>query len=172
MKEIWKPIKEWEGIYEVSNLGRIKTLKRKGQREQINKHAVNNSGYYIVVLSEKSRGKKYASLHRIVAETFIPNPENKPCVNHINRNKLDNRVVNLEWTTFKENTNWSYENIARANREKIKNFKRIKCIETGKTYNSCSDAARDFKCSVSLIADAAKGYHGHHRAKGLTWQIL
>jgi hypothetical protein len=92
--EIWKPIQDAEG-YEVSNLGRVK---------RINKDTCLTQGfwgdYYTVVL-----GRKYGAhlVHRLVAKAFIPNPDDKPQVNHLNGNKRDNRAENLEWVTAKEN---------------------------------------------------------------------
>lgn len=99
--EIWKPVPEYAGYYEVSNLGRIRRIKT----GKILKGYLNE--YYRVVLTVDSKGKDY-SVHRLVAMTFIPNPENKPDVNHIDGNKLNNRVDNLEWTTRSENMKHAY----------------------------------------------------------------
>lgn len=110
--EIWKPIKNYEGFYEVSNLGNVKRLEsytrhpsgsRKIVRERILKLS-NCNGYRIVMITnENSRLNKM--IHRLVAEAFIINPESKKHVNHINGIKHDNRVENLEWNTPKENEN-------------------------------------------------------------------
>ena len=111
MKEEWKDIPGYEGLYQVSNLGRIKSLARKvktknghyqGYNEKILKMGTNNSKYYMVVLCKN--GKTNAKLvHRIVAEAFIPNPDNKPCVDHIDTNIYNNNVNNLRWCSQKEN---------------------------------------------------------------------
>ena len=100
--EIWKPIKDYEGLYEISNLGRVKSLNysRTG-KEQILKPQKRKNGYLGVILCYKNT-QKQVNIHRLVAEAFIPNPENKPYVDHINTDKLDNRACNLRWVTQKE----------------------------------------------------------------------
>lgn len=118
MKEVWKPIEGYEGLYEVSNLGRIKSLRRDvaipnprlgtvGYRtypERIKPCVENRHGYYQVTLSKEAKSRTLR-VHRLVALAFIPNPDNKPYINHIDGNKKNNRVSNLEWCTASEN-NW------------------------------------------------------------------
>lgn len=110
--EIWKPIAGFENEYAVSNLGRVKSLERmvvhrnrtQPKHERILKNYKGRQGYYSVVLCKDN--KTYPRLvHRLVAEAFIPNPENKPCVDHIDTNPLNNYVDNLRWVTQKENCN-------------------------------------------------------------------
>lgn len=112
MKEVWKPIAQFNGRYDVSNKGRIRSWINMGRRKlktpEIRKTGYNNCGYEYIVISYKS--KQYTeSIHRLVAITFIPNPENKPCVNHIDGDKTNNHASNLEWMTHKENTRHGME---------------------------------------------------------------
>jgi hypothetical protein len=121
MEEIWKDIQGYEGLYQVSNLGRIKslgrTIKRIGPKgkifdrtypEKVLKYGKDKKGYYRTVLSLDGINTT-VKVHRIVAQTFIPNPENKPQVNHIDGNKTNNRIDNLEWCNNQENQDHSWK---------------------------------------------------------------
>ena len=100
MLEIWKEIKSYEGIYQISNFGKVKRLYKNG-KIHILKPRINHKGYARVALCSRSR-KEYC-VHRLVGEAFIINPYNKPQINHIDGNKLNNNVNNLEWVTPREN---------------------------------------------------------------------
>lgn len=100
--EIWKPIIGYEGLYEVSNYGRIISFKKNVKR--ILKLQKDKDGYLICGLWNNNKCKTI-KIHRIVAEAFITNPENKPEIDHINTDRTDNRVENLKWVTPKENRN-------------------------------------------------------------------
>lgn len=106
--EIWKDVVGYEGIYKVSSLGRIKRVGKyrnqtaEWESERVLKPAQKPNGYKFCQLS-KNNETKAKHIHRLVAEAFIPNPDNKPTVNHKNGNKEDNRVENLEWATYTEN---------------------------------------------------------------------
>lgn len=110
MEEIWKDISGYEGFYQVSNMYRVKSLERivnsgNGKRiegSKIIKMRLNERGYYRLSLSKNGECKNF-TLHRLIAKAFIPNPHNKPEINHINGIKTDNRIDNLEWVTTKEN---------------------------------------------------------------------
>lgn len=103
-KEIWKDIPGYEGMYQVSNLGRVKSLVRKGKTyEVILKQFSNGHGYLQVFLTRNSITKSY-KVHRLVAQAFIPNPQNYRCIDHINTIRTDNRVENLRWVSHKENS--------------------------------------------------------------------
>lgn len=103
MKEIWKDIEGYEGLYQVSNLGRVKSLKSK----RFLKLSVNEKGYLRCHLS-KCGGSKHWRVHRLVAQAFISNQDNKPEINHIDGDKSNNCVTNLEWVTSSENHIHSY----------------------------------------------------------------
>ena len=104
-EEIWKSIKSYEGLYEISSLGRVKSLNYRGTgKEKVLKNIEDYKGYLMVGLTKNGKQKKF-KIHRLVAEAFIPNPEGKPCIDHINTIRNDNRVENLRWVTYKENNN-------------------------------------------------------------------
>lgn len=116
-KEIWKPIKDYEELYEVSNLGNVRSVdryvnaklngvltKRKIEGTNI-KPYLHKTGYYIVKLSKNGK-RKNIKIHRLVAEAFIDNPNKLKCINHKDENKLNNYVENLEWCSYKYNNNY------------------------------------------------------------------
>lgn len=100
MPEQWRPVVGYEGMYEISDFGRLKSFKRRN--EKILKPGKNTDGYLLMPISNGIK-RKTQSMHRYVAFAFIPNPENKPEVNHKNGTKDDNGLYNLEWVTPKEN---------------------------------------------------------------------
>lgn len=117
MEEMWKDVEGYEGLYQVSNYGRVKNLERKipyrfGLRtipERILKNCENEYGYLYVRLCKETNSKKY-KIHRLVANAFIENPDNKKCVNHKDGNKKNNCVDNLEWVTHSENMQHAADN--------------------------------------------------------------
>ncbi len=121
-KEIWKPIKNWENIYEISNTGKIRSVERtitaiNGRSNKpfnriypskIRVQRMQKDGYMEVNLSVNQKSK-LIRIHRLVAEAFIANPKDKPQVNHIDGNKTNNHVSNLEWNTQSENQIHAYK---------------------------------------------------------------
>lgn len=112
MKEIWKDIKEYEGYYKISNLGVVKSLARnvydkdgifqRAKKENIKKQNLSTDKYYLVTLSRDGKNKTI-SVHRLIAQTFIDNPNNYEEVNHIDTNRVNNSIENLEWCTHQQN---------------------------------------------------------------------
>lgn len=103
MIEEWKDIEDYPN-YQVSSMGRIKSLNyNKTGKEKIMKVTPCN-GYFNLTLCKDGKTKQF-QIHRLVAQAFIPNPENKPEIDHINTDRTDNRVENLRWVTHKENSN-------------------------------------------------------------------
>lgn len=173
MEEIWKDVKEYEGIYQVSNLGRVKALERtwysgrngctkKTKPEHIMKYRLaKNTGYCLLKLV-KNGVEKHVFVHRLVAETFISNPNNLPEVNHIDGNKENNCVDNLEWCTEKENISHAIKNKLRiidgCNNWQAKMspedviFIRANYKPRDKKFGRKALAKR-FKCSVSIISN-------------------
>lgn len=152
MQEIWKDIPGYEEMYQVSNLGRVRSIdhivlrkasRRRGEHEARIKGRVLSlcsgpQGYMYVPLGKES---PYNRVHRLVAKAFIPNPENKPFINHIDGNVKNNRVDNLEWCTNQENQIHARDKLGSF--DMVHNSKAIYCIETGETYINSSYAACD-----------------------------
>ena len=189
MEEIWKDIKGYEGLYQVSNLGRISSntgyIKRKDGRlffkeGRILKNTSSGVGYYQVKLC-KDAIKINIRNHRAVAEAFIPNPENKPEVNHIDGNKQNNRVDNLEWCSYNENLKHAYNNKLRQVTELQKEAASKNGKKSSKTtlqydkngkfvaeWESASEAARNLGYSVSNICNCC--IYKRKTAGGYIWR--
>jgi len=128
LNEIWKDCKHYEGLYQVSNYGRVKSLERdvptkKGGTYHVNEkflaHKVHNRGYLFVELWKHNKPHK-EYVHRLVAMAFIPNPNNYPTVNHKDEDKQNNYVDNLEWMTYQDNNNYGSHNERAANTHRLK----------------------------------------------------
>ncbi len=146
--EIWKKIKGFEN-YEVSNLGRVKSYSRK--KERILKFRITKTGYYRVML-QSNCFKKELLIHRLVAIAFLEADKNKPDVNHIDSNKSNNKLENLEWVTKSENIKHSYL-IGR----KTKSKKIIRLSNPIVIYESIKRASIENNVSESSISQNLRG---------------
>ena len=149
-----KDIRGYEGLYAITMTGRVWGYKRK----KFLKPRVNK-GYLSVILYKNGKGKNFR-VHRLVAETYIPNPDNKPHVGHIDDNPRNNCWDNLYWTTPFNNNNYG------SHSESCRGAKKVICLETGKIYRTVSEAAKWLNISQGNISNAclgkrktAGGYH-------------
>ena len=165
MQETWIKVKGFD-LYSVSDQGKIRNDKTK----RLLKGGLDSDGYPQLILCKN--GSRYnRKVHRIVAESFIPNPDNKPQVNHIDGNKQNNSVSNLEWCTNQENQNHFWQNLNnedhkanRINSHKGKgllsdnpNAKSVKRLEDGKIYKTIKEAAADLGISYIHIGEVCNG---------------
>lgn len=191
--EYWKDIKGFEGLYQISNYGNIKSLGRKYEyigknqfektfkttrmhKEQLIKQIINAKGYYQVCLRKKYKKKNFL-VHRLIAEAFIPNPENKPTINHKDGNTLNNSLNNLEWATMKEQINHSI-NILNHKRiisdkcrikQKEKHEKKVKRSD-GIIFNSIKEASNGNETFRKCINKCVRGKC--KTAGGYSWQYI
>lgn len=161
--ETWLDIQDYEGLYQASNLGRIKSLyKQIGfhyYKETILKPGRDKRGYPQVVLSKKGV-RKGCRVHRLIAETFLPNPNNKRTVNHLDQNKTNNYVSNLEWATNQENIEYSQN----------KPILQIKGSTVVGIWASASEAARNgfHQGHISQCCNKIPGFYSH---RGYKWSF-
>lgn len=141
--EVWKDVKGYEGLYEVSSKGRVRTKEGKTtyrilngrKQKRVWKSRVlkekNPSGRDVRVSLWKNRKEKSWLVHRLVAMAFLPNTDNKPSINHIDGNPRNNNVENLEWVTYKENSNHAFDNDLMRNNVKVV----LQCSETDELFS-------------------------------------
>lgn len=189
MEEIWKDIKGYERLYQVSNFGNVKSLDRyiinkNGDKQYFPGKYLNQgiSDNYLKVTLSKSNKQRTFRVHILVARTFIPNPENKPEVNHMDGDKSNNRVDNLEWNTRSENELHAYKNGLAKPSDKQKqavakyakeNYSK-KVIQYSlngefiKEWNSMHDVWRELGIRPSYICRCCKGLR--NQTYGYVWK--
>lgn len=169
-EEIWKDIEGYEGLYQISNFGRVKSFPRLGARlkEHILK-VTNNNGYMRLSLA-KNKTRKYFYIHVLVAKAFIPNPNKYPEVNHIDENKSNNHVDNLEWCNKSYNANYG-------NRNKLISLHSamlrpvLQFDLNGnfiKEYSSIREAVKELKIRSSGISNCCAGRYS--KSGGYKWR--
>lgn len=173
MEEEWKDIKGYEGLYQISNLGRVKSLERKanhvsGKRNVTERFIKPNTctSYKSVCLSKKGIGKRYP-IHRLVAFHFIPNPNNYPCINHKDCDKYNNKDTNLEWCDYSYNPKHAYfhnlrssPNLNKFGKENHTSKKVVQYTINGHKigeYGSTREAGRITGINQSCISACARG---------------
>ena len=173
-KEVWRDVKGYEGLYQVSNMGRVKSLGRKDRfgrviKERILEPAVTHNGYLRVGLHVDGK-RKMLRVHRLVCEAFHENPDNKSEVNHVNEDKTDNRACNLEWSTRTENCNHGSRNerVAKALSKPIGQFSLDgKLI---KVWQSACEARRQTGFDQGYVGAVARGKF--KQAYGYIWKYI
>ena len=150
--EVWKPVPDYEDLYEVSNTGKIRSLcGRYGYLNEL-KQCIGSRGYLLVTLCRKGK-QKTMNVHRIVATAFLPNPNGYPCINHKDLNKQNNMVSNLEWCSYTYNNTFA----ERAKRSGKKRNLPVKCIETGEIFYCAYEASRRTGIRQSRISMCCNG---------------
>lgn len=177
MEEIWKDIKGFEGAYQISNLGRVKSLERyvpsSGKtpqkiKEKIRKTFSTTAGYLYVVLSY-NHIRKTALIHRLVAEAFIPNPDNLECVNHKDENKQNNIVENLEWCNYTYNNTYKSIHLRRNLDNVIRKVIQYDLdMNEIKRWDKISDVAKYYNTCITNIIKCCKGDRTH--CCGFKWR--
>ena len=172
MEEIWKDVVGYEGIYQVSSLGRIKSLPKKikmrnqfTEKEMILKPLKTKGGYYSIHLANGKGNRKRCQIHRLVAKAFLSNPNNKPQVNHIDGNKKNNCVSNLEWCTAKENNTHALKTGL-----KELSYRRIPVLQYDLKGNFIKQWESETDTNIPHISDVCKGKR--KSAGGYIWRYL
>lgn len=148
MTEEWRDVKDFEGYYQVSNIGRVSKKTDKGWEIMNNALVIHNRYSFVTLCSPNNH--RQTSVHRLVAETFIENLEGKEQVNHIDGDTSNNSVDNLEWVTPSENIQHSIKSGLRQTSWK----KKVKCLDTGEILESLADAARMCDTDTTRVVES------------------
>lgn len=171
MQEEWRDIAGYEGLYQVSNFGRVKSLERKIKypngtlhtyHERILRVYVTKNGYSSVALGKGGQNTRF-NIHRLVAKSFLENRDHLPQVNHIDGDKNNNNVCNLEWCTASDNIKHMYRELGMLPSRR----KKVRCVETQEVFNSITDAAKSVEISRESIRDCVNGRQ--NTCRGLHW---
>lgn len=158
--EVWKDIKGFEGLYQVSTMGRVRSFHKYGGVEQrILRIKKSKCGYMTVILSKNGKGKTLL-VHRLVAQAFISNPKSERFVNHKDEDKTNNQVDNLEWCSAEHNNTYGTRNQRAIESKK----KRVLCVETGRIFESLKSATEITRATgIHKVAKGKQltsgGYH-------------
>lgn len=166
----WKPIKDFCGYY-INRNGEVKSTNAfKGTKEIILKGSISNKGYKIVSLM--NNGKVYSrTIHKLLAQAFIPNPDNLPCINHKDGNKLNNSLDNLEWCDYGYNESEAYRLKLKRPRIKEKQlFQKDKKGNIIAIWNSVNELERLFGYSTGNICEVCNG--NRKTAYGYRWEYV
>lgn len=158
--EEWRDIPEYEGRYQVSNLGKVKNVESNYILKPIDSH-----GYKYVHFCHKGNKRKNKAIHRLVAMVFLPNPRNLPEVNHKDGDKSNNNVSNLEWCSHKQN------NIHKS-QVLHKNWKKVQCIETGEIFNSIQEASQFYNRKQCGLVATLNHYKYRKTFGGYHWKYV
>lgn len=171
MIEVFLDIKGYEGLYQVSNYGRVRSLVdcNAQTRELILKARMNRCGYLAITLHKNAKMKTY-SIHRLVAEAFIPNPDGLPCVNHIDEDKTNNRADNLEWCTAKYNCNYGTRNKRGTQKRSKRIYQYTKDGAFIQSYNSLKEAQKQTGTKGGAISRAS--HNIRKSAGGYIWSFI
>ena len=155
-RELWRWVAGYEGLYIVSNMGNVMGVPKPTQSGHLlkQKERSGSRGYMSVCLCKDNK-KKYFSVHRLVATAFIPNPKNKPEVNHKNGNRADNRVENLEWVTSSENEKHSYGTLGK--RPTNCKLTDAQVVSIRNDDRSCREICLEYGVSKSTIVEVKNG---------------